>query len=137
MQWLSWFATYVSVTRYLSPTAPNAAGMVQLLHVWGANGNCHVGTSAPSVAAPIQLFTPAPNIPSMLPPQVAEQIRAAQQRAALTGQAPASWAIGAACQAVWAADGNWYPGLIEGVTAAGNFAIRFQDAESLEEVCSS
>ena len=37
-------------------------------------------------------------IPSPPASQVAEQIRAAQQKAALSGQAPAAWAIGARCQ---------------------------------------
>lgn len=45
--------------------------------------------------------------PSLLPPQVAEQIRLAQQRAALAGQGPAAWAIGAKCRAVYSGDGNW------------------------------
>lgn len=50
---------------------------------------------------------PALTLPSVLPPQVAQQIRTAQQRAAMAGQAPASWAIGAKCQAVYSGDGQW------------------------------
>ncbi len=41
---------------------------------------------------------PSLQLPSILPPQVAQQIRTAQQKAALLGQAPAVWAIGSRCQ---------------------------------------
>lgn len=44
---------------------------------------------------------------TVLPPQVAEQIRHAQQRAALGGHGPAAWAVGAKCKAVYSGDGNW------------------------------
>lgn len=61
-------------------------------------------------AAPVAAITSAPEVklPSVLPPQVAEQIRGAQRRAALAGQAPPEWAIGATVQAVYSADGRWY-----------------------------
>ncbi len=49
-------------------------------------------------SAPVVVETQAPAVSSFLPPQVAQQIRAAQQRAALAGDAPAAWAIGARCQ---------------------------------------
>ena len=49
-----------------------------------------------------------PRISSLLPPQMAEQIRHAQQRAALAGQGPAEWAIGANVRAVYSGDGNWW-----------------------------
>lgn len=71
------------------------------------------GPSGPRAAAgqaqPVAAITAAPDlrIPSVLPPQVAQQIRHAQQRAALSGQAPPAWAIGAPCQAVYSADGQW------------------------------
>ncbi len=55
---------------------------------------------AGGAAAPVAVQTSAPAVSSFLPPQVAQQIRAAQQRAALAGQAPAAWAIGARVQAV-------------------------------------
>jgi hypothetical protein len=44
--------------------------------------------AAPSAAPSGAVVTTAqlPNIPSILPPQVAQQIRAAQQKAALSGQ---------------------------------------------------
>lgn len=59
--------------------------------------------------APVVAITSAPEVklPSVLPPQVAEQIRSAQRRAALVGQAPPEWAIGAAVEAVYSADGCW------------------------------
>lgn len=44
---------------------------------------------------------------TLLPPQVAEQIRLAQQRAALAGQGPPAWAVGAKCRALYSGDGNW------------------------------
>ena len=45
---------------------------------------------------------------SLLPASVAEQIRKAQVRAALLGQAPAAWAVGCKCQAMYNADGKFY-----------------------------
>ena len=66
--------------------------------------------------------------------QVAEQIRAAQQKAALGGQAPAAWAIGARCQAVWSGDGGWYGGAVTGVSAGGNFIVSFDEDGGVEEV---
>ena len=56
--------------------------------------------AAQPAAAPVAVQTAAPAVSSFLPPQVAQQIRAAQQKAALAGQAPANWAIGARVQAV-------------------------------------
>ena len=56
--------------------------------------------AAQPAAAPVAVQTAAPAVSSFLPPQVAQQIRAAQQKAALVGQAPANWAIGARVQAV-------------------------------------
>ena len=66
--------------------------------------------SAPAVLpGPVAAITTAPEVrvPSVLPPQVAQQIRFAQQRAALAGQAPPAWAIGAQVQAVYSGDGQW------------------------------
>lgn len=86
-------------------------------------------------AAPIVVETSAPAVSSFLPPQVAQQIRAAQQKAALQGDAPAAWGIGARCQAVWSGDGEWYNATITGVSAAGNFVVSFdEDAGGIEEV---
>lgn len=68
----------------------------------------HQQLAGPAAAAPAAAGTAAPpSVSSLLPPQVAEQIRHAQQRAALTGQGPAEWAIGAKCRAVYSDDGNW------------------------------
>ena len=66
--------------------------------------------------------------------QVAQQIRAAQQKAALAGQAPPAWAIGAACHAVSALDGDWRSAVVKGISAAGNFVVAFAGSEELEEV---
>ena len=68
------------------------------------------------------------------PVQVAEQIRAAQQKAALSGQAPAAWAVGAACQALYV-DGDWYNATVKGVSAAGNFIVSYEEYGGQEEVC--
>jgi survival-of-motor-neuron-related-splicing factor 30 len=59
------------------------------------------------------------NLPSILPASVAEQIRKAQVRAAILGQADAAWAIGAKCQAVYSADGKFYNATVEAVTLVG------------------
>lgn len=75
-----------------------------------------------------------PQLPSVLPPQVAQQIRAAQQKAALQGQAPPGWAIGAACEAVWRDDGQYYPATVQGVSIAMNFVVKFNEFENVEEM---
>mmetsp|Transcript_17087 Transcript_17087/g.51065 ORF Transcript_17087/g.51065 Transcript_17087/m.51065 type:complete len:306 (-) Transcript_17087:193-1110(-) len=85
-------------------------------------------------AAPVVVQSQAPAVSSFLPPQVAQQIRAAQQRAALAGDAPAAWAIGARCQAVWSGDGEWYPAKVDGVSAQGNFVVTFDEDGGVEEV---
>ena len=65
--------------------------------------------------------------------QVANQIRWAQQKAALSGQAPPAWAIGASCIARHS-DGEQYPGEVTGVTATGSFVIKFPNYDLEEEV---
>ena len=70
-----------------------------------------------SSAAPTPIVTPPQlNLPSILPASVAEQIRRAQVKAAILGQADAAWAIGAKCQAVYSADGQFYNATVEAVT---------------------
>jgi len=61
-------------------------------------------------AVPVAAISEAPavHLPSALPPQVAEQIRVAQQRAALSGQGVKAWAIGAKVDARYSHDGLWY-----------------------------
>ena len=73
-------------------------------------------------------------LPRPCTPQVAQQIRAAQQKAALAGQAPPAWAIGAACHAVSALEGDWQPAVVKGISAAGNFVVAFTGRDDLEEV---
>ena len=67
--------------------------------------------------------------------QVAQQIRAAQQKAALQGQAPPAWAIGARCQALNPLDATWQEATVKGISATGNFVLAFAGREDeLEEV---
>ena len=65
--------------------------------------------------------------------QVALQIRSAQQKAALAGQAPPAWAIGAACHAQSALHGDWREAVVKGISAAGNFVVAFTGQDDLEE----
>ena len=73
------------------------------------------GSAAPGTVAAI-VMPPQLNLPSILPASVAEQIRRAQIKAAILGQADAAWAIGAKCQAVYSADGQFYNAIVEAVT---------------------
>lgn len=88
----------------------------------------------PPLGAAAITQAPEVRLPSVLPPQVAQQIKDAQQRAALAGQAPAAWAIGALCQAVYSGDGQWYDGVVEAVSASGNFVVAFEGYDTREEV---
>lgn len=72
--------------------------------------------------------------PSILPASVAEQIRRAQIRAALSGTAPAIWAVGARCQAIYSADGQWYDASVESVKGNGKFVVTFDGYGNSEEV---
>lgn len=82
----------------------------------------------------LQIVTPPTlNLPSILPASVAEQIRRAQVRAALTGQAPVAWAIGAKCQALYS-DGEWYEAKVESINAAGQFVVVFEGYGNREEL---
>lgn len=72
---------------------------------------------------------------SSLPTQVAQQIRSAQQRAALGGQGPASWALGAPVTAIYSEDGQWYQGMITAVNpATKNFIVKFDKYGNEEEI---
>ena len=93
-----------------------------------------VSVPAPEPSTSAVVTAPSLQLPSILPPQVAEQIRSAQQRAALQNQAPATWAIGARCQAVFSGDGEWYNASVSGVTASDNFLITFAEYGNQEEV---
>lgn len=95
--------------------------------------------SAPQSVQPrprgnITTQAPSLQLPSILPPQVAQQIRSAQQKAALQGQAPAVWAIGARCQAVYSGDGEWYEATVKGVSDTGDFVVSFDAYEHEESV---
>ncbi|GMH40184.1 hypothetical protein BSKO_08088 [Bryopsis sp. KO-2023] len=74
------------------------------------------------------------SLTSILPASVAEQIRRAQIRAALSGTAPAVWAVGARCQAVYSADEQWYDATVESVNQDGKFVVVFDGYGNTEEV---
>ena len=85
-------------------------------------------TSAAQEATP----QPQPSS-STLPPTVAQQIKVAQQRAALAGHGSAAWAIGAEIQAKYSGDGLWYDASVTGVNEEGNFIVTFT-AYGIQEV---
>uniref|UniRef100_A0A7S0VKM0 Survival of motor neuron-related-splicing factor 30 n=1 Tax=Polytomella parva TaxID=51329 RepID=A0A7S0VKM0_9CHLO len=92
----------------------------------------------PSLAAPVAsvAVTTAPELilPASLPPQVADQIRRAQAKAALLGRKPPAWAIGSKCQAIYAADGLYYDARIEGISSTGNFIVVYEGYTEKGEV---
>jgi survival-of-motor-neuron-related-splicing factor 30 len=93
--------------------------------------------AGPSSAAlqQVQIITPeALNLPSNLPASVAAQIRRAQAKAALTGQAPAAWAVGAQVHALYTADGQYYPATVQGVAEGGKFVVLYEGYGNTEEV---
>lgn len=75
----------------------------------GHDGGTDAQPYAAPKAAPVAAITAAPDIRVgiALPPQVAQQIRTARQRAAVIGQAPPEWAIGADVEALYAGDEQW------------------------------
>jgi len=85
---------------------------------------------ASQIAMPAQLSAPA----AALQGNVADQIKKAQQRSALAGQAPAGWAVGAECLAYYATDAQWYPARVESVTEGGNFVVVYEGYGNTEEV---
>ena len=56
---------------------------------------------------------------------MAAQIKAAQANAALTGAAPAAWAVGSRCVALHPLDGARRPGVVLGAPPTGGFVVRF------------
>ncbi|KAL4433592.1 hypothetical protein ABPG75_000033 [Micractinium tetrahymenae] len=100
-----------------------------------AAGEQHGQLAGPAEATPAAAAQPTAAGGTLLPPQVAEQIRHAQQRAALGGQGPAAWAVGAKCKAVYSGDGNWYNAVVDSVTADGNsFVVVFDGYDTTEAV---
>lgn len=92
--------------------------------------------AAVSAAAPAPAAAAAPEpqpSSSTLPPTVAQQIKLAQQRAALAGHGSAAWAIGAEVQAKYSGDGLWYDASVTGVNEEGNFIVTFT-AYGIQEV---
>lgn len=71
---------------------------------------------------------------AVLPSAVADQIRRAQVKAALLGQAPAAWAVGAKCQALYGDDGQYYDATVDSVSPSGNFLIVYDGYGNKEEV---
>mmetsp|Transcript_28047 Transcript_28047/g.75770 ORF Transcript_28047/g.75770 Transcript_28047/m.75770 type:complete len:326 (-) Transcript_28047:669-1646(-) len=91
--------------------------------------------AGPSSSTPAAIVTPPQlNLPSILPASVAEQIRKAQIKAALNGQAPAAWAIGAKVQALYATDQQWYNGTVEAVSASGNLLVNYEGYDETTEL---
>lgn len=89
----------------------------------------------------VAAITEAPEVkvPSVLPPQIKDQIRIAQQRAALAGHAPVEWAIGAQVQAKFSGDGTWYDAVVTAISTAGRFIVTYsaygtQDEVGIEDV---
>lgn len=95
----------------------------------GCHPRADDGSGAPSTSQPDGEL-----LPGMLPASVADQIRKAQVRAALMGQADASLAVGSKCQAVYSADGEYYEATVEAVSEAGNFIVVFEGYGNKEEV---
>jgi survival-of-motor-neuron-related-splicing factor 30 len=90
-------------------------------------------TAAAAAAAPIAAAPDSHPSSSTLPPTVAQQIKLAQQRAALAGHGSAAWAIGAEIQAKYSGDGMWYDASVTGVNEEGNFIVTFT-AYNIQEV---
>ncbi len=55
-------------------------------------------------------------------------------RSAIAGAAPAAWAIGAAVQAQYSADGQWYPGTVQAATTDGKLVVLYEGYNSSEEL---
>ncbi|PNW87044.1 hypothetical protein CHLRE_02g106550v5 [Chlamydomonas reinhardtii] len=112
-----------------------AAAAAVAAGVAGAEAAAGEAAAAADANPVAKIVTPPElNLPAILPASVADQIRKAQVRAALTGQAPAEWAIGAQCQAVYSADGQHYDATVEAISAAGNFIVVFEGYGNKEEV---
>jgi survival-of-motor-neuron-related-splicing factor 30 len=98
-----------------------------------AAADAQASTSGAGALGSSQIPMPA-ELSTGLPGSVADQIKRAQQRSALTGQAPAGWAAGAECLAYYAADGQWYPAKVESVTEGGGFVVTYEGYGTTEEV---
>lgn len=97
-----------------------------------AGAGSGAGPSAVSAAVSVppptaQIVTPPLlALPSILPASVAEQIRKAQVRAAILGQADPAWAIGHGVLAKYAADGEFYNATVDAVTTDGKFVVAYE-----------
>ena len=92
------------------------------------------GASSSQAAAAAAAAAAPPAATSSLPSNVADQIKAAQAKAALQGKAPSVWAIGAKCLAQYSSDEQFYPATVQSVTEAGNFVVLFDGYGNTEEV---
>ena len=127
----------ISDAQAAEPVGPAAPPAQQQQQQQQQELQAAAGPSAEAAAAPappgpvpqLAAITQAPEVrlPSVLPPQVAQQIKDAQQRAALAGQAPPAWAIGALCQAIYSGDGQvntcWCSATVESCTWPGILAL--------------
>jgi survival-of-motor-neuron-related-splicing factor 30 len=57
-----------------------------------------------------------------------------QVRQALLGQGNPSWAVGAPCLALYAADGQYYPATVKAVSEGGKFVVVYEGYGNEEEV---
>ena len=85
---------------------------------------------------PVAAITEAPEVrvPSVLPPQIKDQIRIAQRRAALAGHAPAEWAIGSQIQAKFSGDGVWYDAEVTAISTSGKLIVKYTNFGTQDEV---
>ncbi|KDD76239.1 hypothetical protein H632_c303p0, partial [Helicosporidium sp. ATCC 50920] len=102
----------------------------------GHDGGTDAQPYAAPKAAPVAAITAAPDIRVgiALPPQVAQQIRTARQRAAVIGQAPPEWAIGADVEALYAGDEQWYKAKVTGISVTNQFIVAYEGYEDPAEV---
>ena len=65
--------------------------------------------------------------------QIAQQITAIQQRAAMLGSGPPEWAVGAKCQAREGNEDKWRRAVIEGISPLDRYLVEW--LPSAREVC--
>lgn len=78
----------------------------ELQHQQSTAPNQRPEEAAPCAPVPTTA-SDGPPTAALLPAPLLDQVRRAQERAALAGHGPAEWAIGAHCLALYGDDGNW------------------------------
>ena len=117
-----------------SGAGPSGAGGGDAAAAAAAAGDAGASGSGSGDAAAAAAAAGELGAPGALPDRISDQIRRAQQRAALAGTAPAGWAAGADCLAYYAADGQWYPARVDSVTEGGAFVVTFEGYGNTEEL---